>query len=265
MKSGTLLLSNLVLAYRRLCHLVTPPRSKVTLSRGTFLQPPSGDCWLIARERSVLPLQECPSDRPGWRCKAVPTSHMTCICSALLATNSSLAIRGYKNSNPAFDLHQGRACGLGHIKSMTIKLVPRYWVAGLIWGALVVLAGQFVSSPTSAQFAHMHQLVAHSVSSTNLTNHQVHQVQAAAEHTTEQDALAAIPNPSEQQQCPWSCPTQGCGAAGCAGSGLWGAVLPGSRTASLNPERLRTIVLIVTKMRSGMEPEALRRPPRTID
>ena len=142
---------------------------------------------------------------------------------------------------------------------MITLMVLRQRLAGLIWAAILVVVVQLVPSTAQAHAGHEHHPLAVTTSATHLAA-QHHVAEPAQRAATE----LALKTPAQQDQHS-SVPSTGC-TGGCFGTfiGCCGAAL------SLTPNSLTDLCIaleifrIVLDARTGVDPDALARPPRPL-
>lgn len=133
-------------------------------------------------------------------------------------------------------------------------------LASLIWTAVVVIAVQFVVGSALAHTGHLHDHSMHSPAP-----HAVHQEQLSSETPfTEASEVRSLPY-SEHAGLPASSQSGGC-TGGCCGNGIGccGAVIAVSLNSlpSLRTQDARIPDALARG--SGIDPDALIRPPRTL-
>jgi hypothetical protein len=142
-------------------------------------------------------------------------------------------------------------------------------ISGVIWAVILAIALQLVPSPASAHPGHAH----HAGDVSALAHHQhtagtVHQRgsadQKAATRTTQPSShtsiASSLPDRSEVTASAGACTGGCCGA----GAGCCGAALVGS-TADLPDITIAVMgAAYVDDRRSGIDPDGLARPPRTL-
>jgi hypothetical protein len=141
-------------------------------------------------------------------------------------------------------------------------MLLRHRLARLIWTAIFVIAVQLVAGPASAHRGHFHthSPAAH-VSATQSADQGrlVIKTQLVAEQA---DIFVGTP---DQPDLPVSTQSGGC-PGGCCGSGVGccGAALAVSSNSLPDVRAMVAVVLFAFRRSSGMDPEGLARPPRTL-
>ncbi|HVG52524.1 MAG TPA: hypothetical protein VM867_12900 [Xanthobacteraceae bacterium] len=128
---------------------------------------------------------------------------------------------------------------------------------GLIWTAVLVIAAQGWSGVAAAHTGHHAHHEAHTAAQTI--------GKYAAPSGSEQLVVRTELRAPGALDTPASAPEQGC-IGGCCGIGIGccGAALAGSPPTLLRPERAAEILPLIFERPSGLDPEALARPPRPL-
>lgn len=143
---------------------------------------------------------------------------------------------------------------------------PRHQLTALIWAAIFMIAAQFVASSASAHSGHSHDhsMPSHSSSVTPLPHDSdaINEAQLIrsekAEPSVSTSERVKLPAPSSK--------SGGC-TGGCCGNGIsccGGAVLTSCSNCLPDFRTQTEIVSLAFEYRSGIDPEPLRRPPRTL-
>jgi hypothetical protein len=139
----------------------------------------------------------------------------------------------------------------------------RHGLASLIWAAIFLIAAQFVAGSAFAHSGHSHDHLADSQSSAASA---AHQGQAAPKLQVVEEENADLSVTSlEHGDPPASTRAGGC-TGGCCGNGIGccGAVIAASFNSLPNFRAQQASIPLANHCSSGIDPEALRRPPRTI-
>ena len=140
----------------------------------------------------------------------------------------------------------------------------RHRLAALIWAAIFVIAAQFVADSASAHSGHSHDhsVASHSSSAAPLPHHgnAAKEAQLIRSEKTELSLSAR-----EGAKLPASPESGGC-TGGCCGNGIGccGAVLASCPNCLPDVQTVKEIVSLAFDRRSGIDPEPLPRPPRTL-
>jgi hypothetical protein len=136
-------------------------------------------------------------------------------------------------------------------------------ISGAIWATILAIALQLVPVPALAHTGHTH----HAGDVSALAHHQhgaavLHQKAASrvSQALSQPPSLSATPDGYESFDNAAACTGGCCGAgAGCCGAALIGSIaeLPDIGTAIRGPSR-------IVDRRSGVIPDGLARPPRTL-
>lgn len=138
----------------------------------------------------------------------------------------------------------------------------RHGLASLIWAAIFVIAAQFVASSAFAHAGHSRDHLGVSQSSTIHAGHKgksISKLQAAAEEaelSLTWSQRADEPAPTQTSGCTGGCCGNGIGCCGAAMAAVSNS-LPDFRVQ-------QAPILLNSHSNSGIDPEALRRPPRTL-
>lgn len=155
-------------------------------------------------------------------------------------------------------------------------------LAGLIWAAIFVVAIQFVPDHAFAHSGHAHSLMAASsapstttpgIATPSIAEHQAQKARALhiqklhirESHAREFDAVGQTLAASDWPDTPMTSPSGGC-TGGCCGTGMGccGIALFDASTILPILKRVAENVPVTFTALSGLDPEALARPPRTI-
>src|SRR5262245_32704926 len=141
---------------------------------------------------------------------------------------------------------------------------PRHRLAALIWAAIFLIAAQFIAGSASAHSGHSHDhsATSHFSSAAPLPHDGNATEQAQLVRSEKAELSVGAPNGAELPGSPQS---GGC-IGGCCGNGIacCGAVLASSSNSLPEFQTQTEIVPLAFEHRSGIDPEPLRRPPRTL-
>jgi hypothetical protein len=133
----------------------------------------------------------------------------------------------------------------------------------MIWVAIFVIAAQFVASSAFAHSSHSHDHLAFSPSSAAHGTHQTKSMSQPQVLEAENANLSVasslggdVPAPTQSSKC----------TGGCCGNGIGccGAVIAAPLNLLADLGARNSGILFAAYPNSGIDPEALRRPPRTI-
>jgi hypothetical protein len=135
----------------------------------------------------------------------------------------------------------------------------RHGLISLIWAAIFLIAGQFAASPA---FAHAGQPHNHSAASSPAV-HAAHQGKSISKPQAAGDAEMSVTS-SQRGDQPAS-QTSGC-TGGCCGNGIGccGAAIAAVSSLVLDFRVQQGPIPLALYGSSGIDPEALTRPPRTL-
>jgi len=138
----------------------------------------------------------------------------------------------------------------------------RHGLASLIWAAIFVIAAQFVAGSAFAHAGHSRGHVGPSQSSMVHATHKgtsISKMQAAAQEAE----LSLTSSPRADEPAPTQ--TGGC-TGGCCGNGIGccGAAIAAAGSSLPDFRVQQAPILLAFDSSSGIDPEALRRPPRTL-
>jgi hypothetical protein len=139
----------------------------------------------------------------------------------------------------------------------------RFGLASVIWATIFMIAAQFVASTA---FAHSGHSPDHLAVSQSLTPHGTHQTKSMSQPQVleaENANLSVASSPSGDVPAPAQ---SGKCTGGCCGNGIGccGAVIAASLNLLADLGARDSGILSAAHPNSGIDPEALRRPPRTI-
>jgi hypothetical protein len=141
---------------------------------------------------------------------------------------------------------------------------PRHRLAALVWAAIFMVVAQFVAGSASAHSGHSHD---HSAVSRSSPAAQLpHDGNATTEAQLRRSEKVEFSVSALERAGPPNSPQSGGCTGGCCGNGIGccGAVLA-SCSNCLPDFRVQTkIVSLAFDRRSGIDPEPLGRPPRTL-
>jgi hypothetical protein len=174
-----------------------------------------------------------------------------------------LVTRACRNSNRSFDLPQSQELQLPpYFFGKSSPMALRQRLAVLIWAAVLVIAAQFVAGSAWAHSGHSlhHSAAAHSAGQLPHNG----ETASKAQHTASNTAEVSV-STVDRGEPPASPQSGGC-TGGCCGHGVGccGAVLAASSSSLSNFPAPLQIVSIGFEHGSGLDPEALARPPRTL-
>lgn len=135
----------------------------------------------------------------------------------------------------------------------------RHGLASLIWAAILVIAVQFVASSAWAHAGHSHD---HAAATHAVAAHTDQKGKSISKAQTEQPVeLSAT---SSQRSDPAPADTGGC-TGGCCGNGIGccGAAIAAAASSLPEFDVQQSPVPIASLMSAGIDPKALKRPPRT--
>jgi hypothetical protein len=149
---------------------------------------------------------------------------------------------------------------------MISPMPHRRRLATMIWAAIFVIAAQFFAGPAFAHASHSHghSTAAHS-SAVQVSNHAPTSTFSAVRLPGLGHADLSLSAPPEGADMPVVPQSNGC-TGGCCGNGLGccGAVLAVALSPIPDTGSKRETVSHALNSESGMAPEGLRRPPRTL-
>jgi hypothetical protein len=151
-----------------------------------------------------------------------------------------------------------------YITGMINLMSPRRRLAALIWAAIFSIAAQFVAGSASAHSGQSHDHTADShFSSAAPLPHDGNATEQEQLIRSEKTELSA--STPEGAVLPASPGSGGC-IGGCCGNGIacCGAVLASCSNCLPDFRTQTEIVSLAFEYRSGIDPEPLRRPPRTL-
>lgn len=135
-------------------------------------------------------------------------------------------------------------------------------MATLIWAAVVVIAAQFVAGSALAHggYSHGHSAASQS-SAVQLPDHGMHSSGQLAQ-LEQADLSLSTPKGADMPVAPQS---SGC-TGGCCGNGIGccGAVLAATSNLIPDGQTQQETISLASDRHSGIDPEALARPPKTL-
>jgi hypothetical protein len=138
----------------------------------------------------------------------------------------------------------------------------RLAISGAIWAAIIAIAVQLVPSPALAHAGHTHH--AGDVTTLHQSSDALATIHKAAKRTanpvSQPAFLSSAPAVDDSIALTGACTGSCCGA----GTGCCGVAMPGSIADIPRPGAATQLVALASHRRSGIDPDGLARPPRSL-